>query len=204
MARTPEKPKDAPETQTASAGQPAASPAPAAAPAPAEQWLRPFQKTYAFIEGTVKGALNGLAKFSRMGSMLGLAAGLGYAIFGPVAIGFTPALLVYVAGGWFAGLVGGALLGGTIGAATGGAANVALAERREKYADELADARSSSRRRAANPNHRLERGAWSEDRQEKQVGNVDRFDVYLDRQSQQGSWADKVSDSRSHSNSLGL
>jgi hypothetical protein len=198
MAMTSEKPKEEEKPKPAPAEKASAPAAPVPGPAPTEKWLRPFQKLQAFAEGTISEALNGLSTFGRIGSMLGLVGGITLAIIG--VAGFTPTLLAYAFGGWAIGLMGGAVIGATVGAATGGAKHVALAERREKYADEITDSHNAHARQNLNQGSRYARAAWSRDVENQQISTVDRFQAYVDRT--EDSWANRVTESRGN-NSLG-
>lgn len=139
-----------------SAPPPAPTPPPAPAsttpaPAPREQIeakrmgfdpLRPFRYASAFIWGTIKGGLQGLAKGGRLGLQLGLIIGLAgwfFPALGLAAVGTSMgAFLGHMGLFGFYGFAGGAVLSGSLGLIAGGPRGVGRAYRREKYADELA------------------------------------------------------------------
>lgn len=104
--------------------------------------MRPLGYAWHFTKGTVGGLFNGMAKAGSKGMGLGVGVGLLVCIGG----GFSVAYLMMGAAG---GLLAGSLAGSAWGGLTGGLKDVARAQRRHKYADELAEHKAASATRPA-------------------------------------------------------
>jgi hypothetical protein len=92
--------------------------------------LRPLRYGFAMVGGSIKGSLDGMAYLGRKGWWFGLGVGL---LVGVANVALLPAVA-----GPFLGLAAGAVIGGAIGLATGASRGVGRAQRKEKYADDLA------------------------------------------------------------------
>lgn len=165
--------------------------------------LRPFQKASAFLQGTFNGIINGMSQYGRTGSTMGMWAGLALGIIN--VAGFTPLLLAYVAGGFLAGFFGGAALGAVVEGVKGGPAALAVAERKEKYADAVAERNMAHSRAAA---QRYYGRQSQQGRVDMGYANFDHFqqrqDIMNDQKAAQQSWTDRVDESRQHPFGLGL
>lgn len=194
----------------------------AAAIAPAKRgwrWTTPFGVTKDFIMGTGLGLGNGLSRGASIGIKLGLVAGT-VAFFAPVVPVFmTIATTIglpgvgiagfdaLLAGGLYAlgGAAAGAVFGGVMGTLTGGAYELKLRGRREKYADELAErAEMRSRQNARSP-HANWRDYAKAVRQEQKDWLTNQYyfgnevaNEQAQNMQQQQSWVDKVGASRQH------
>lgn len=161
--------------------------------------LKTADRMWHFFDGTIRGALDGCAKFGRMGVWLGVAAGVASMLIpgGVLVAGFQFAGLALPFYGALAGATLGAAAGFVKGALTGGAERVALETRKEKYSSELAERRSA---RTTAPAKRINR-AYDRARDHIDRINYDKIDQYNDRISQQnqGSWAERVEASRDSS-----
>ncbi len=161
--------------------------------------LKTADRMWHFFDGTIRGALDGSAKFGRIGFWLGIAAGVTAALtVGTVMVGgFAFSGLALPFYGALAGAVAGAGGGLVKGALTGGAERVALETRKEKYASELAERRSAR----VTPSAKRINRAYDKARDHIDRINYDKIDQYNDRISQQnqGSWVERVEASRDHS-----
>lgn len=104
--------------------------------------FRPLRLTWAFVAGTLNGAVNGMAYLGKKGMWFGAGIGLLSAMAYGGVIGS-----VFLGG--VVGLAGAAVLGGAIGAVIGGPRNVSRARRKEKYADDLAQRQMARAQRPA-------------------------------------------------------
>lgn len=161
--------------------------------------LKGFDRAWHFFDGTIRGSLDGSAKFGRMGFWLGIAAGVATMLtVGTVMIaGFQFAGLTLPFYGALAGATAGAGTGFLQGALTGGAERVALENRKEKYADQLSERRSA---RTTAPARRINR-VYDSQRDHNDRIIYDKIHQYNDRISQQnqGSWVERVEASRDNS-----
>ena len=133
-----EAPKPAPKPSTAPA---AAAKAAVKDVATGLHPMRPVKYATGFVNGTVRGTLDGMAKWGRKGSYWGLGLGALAAISGAATGGLS-----ILAIGFIGGLAAGAVTGGAVGLVTGGARGVTLEHRKVQYADDL-EARAKAKAR---------------------------------------------------------
>ena len=194
------------------------------------KWYTPFGVTKDFVKGTVFGMGNGIARGAQLGlkyALIAAAVAFFLPLFPAVAAGVANALPwltigtnaagvatfiptgleAIVAGlGWgAAGAIAGAAFAGGMGLLTGGAYELKLRGRREKYAEELAErAEMRSRQRTRGP-----RTNWRQHAQEakqEQRDTLTRLNYFEDqndaeqmltnRAQPSSFWADKVDASR--------
>lgn len=92
---------------------------------------RPLKYSWSLLKGGVSGVLNGMANFGRNGFFAGAGVGL------LVGIASTGAILGTMALGAAIGMGVGAAAGAVIGTLSGAYKEVSLAQRRDKYSDEV-------------------------------------------------------------------
>lgn len=153
--------------------------------------LRPVRRLGSAVNGTFTGFLDGMARYGNKGFW----SGLGVGILAGIATGGVGTVVMFAVGGL---AVGGAL-GATIGALKGGYDNVTRDNRREKYADELAERNEARTAREARTQNG--RGYTHRDYYEKRrgVGNYN-FERALQQERENDQtygtfWQDRVAGS---------
>lgn len=168
--------------------------------APVKTTLKGFDRAWHFMDGTIRGALDGCAKFGRMGLWVGVAAGVASMLIpgGVMVSGFLFSGLALPFYGAIGGAVAGAAVGFAKGALTGGIERVELENRKEKYSKELEERRSA---RSTAPARRMSNRAYDRalDYNDRVVfDKVHQYDVRTNQQNH-GSWAERVDASRDDS-----
>jgi hypothetical protein len=153
--------------------------------------IRPLRLAKGFIFGTVKDTLLGISKGGRIGIYTGIAAGLLGAV--GLGLGAAPALLIALP---LASALGGIAVGGLIGLTTGGIKGLRREERREKYADEMAQKQETAR--PAGIDRRQHRAALADYRDDQQTTSNFNFDRIQQQNRENLSddkmyWSDRVS-----------
>lgn len=193
-------------------------------------WYTPLAWAKDFVKGTVTGFGGGLGTGARKGFKIGLLVAavaffapvvwpglaVGLAEIGlPLASGATMAAPAFISNGLYAlvdglgyglagGLLGGAF-GGAMGLATGGAYELKLRGRRERYAEELADRDTMRARQQSQGQNRSDWREYAQayDRYQDQKflrwSEFERHNTQINP-SAQGGWADRVSQSREMAN----
>lgn len=168
-----------------------------------------MNRTWHFMDGTIRGALDYCANYGRKGFWAGLIAGAAAMLIPGGMLGFS-FLMLPIAGAVAVGGAG-AALGIVRGTLTGGAERLALEDRKAKYADELEDRRSA---RAVRTGRGISNREYEERLDYIDRINQDRLDQYNDNQSvrqpaestsyqaPEQNWTDRVDASRSNYNDL--
>ncbi len=160
-----------------------------------------FDRAWNFLDGTIRGALNGCAKWGRWGVKLGVVAGIAAMLLpaGTILAGAISGIGLPFYGALAGGVVG-AGLGLVKGALTGGTERLALENRKEKYATQLEERRQM---RSPAPARGISNKRY--DRIMDHIDRVtyDKIDQYNDRRREDaGSWADRVDASRANASLL--
>lgn len=212
----PQSEKPAPATTSAAAAAAAITPQKRSF-----KWYTPFSIAADFVKGTVLGFGKGVQKGAGIGWKVGLALGT-IAFFAPVVpvfmtvatalglpgIGVVGFDALLVGGGYFlGGAVAGAAFSGGLGLLTGGAYEMKLRGRREKYAEELAErAEMRARVKAKTPSLNWRDYANAVRQQGKDTLT---YQFYFDDENRlqrqemnQQSWVDRVHASRQHQHNI--
>jgi hypothetical protein len=135
---------------------------------------RPVRRAWDFFKGTVKGTLDGMARWAKLGMWFG--------IIGGIAVGAGTGMAVgYVLTGILAGMLGAIALGGTLGMLTGG-------YRQVKYGDQQEAVRNRGKSNGIFYQEAIDRDAIADRRFERGFQQSQELDAAAENY-----WTNKVS-----------